>query len=314
MKFKEAILVFDTILENGPLGTRLKYDYGFEASFDLTEQKEGQEALSELYEGDLAVAQEYHLPIILNAATFRASRNHLQSAGFKKTEDIKRINKGCINFIKAIQLKHSDSTFPIFIGAPLGSMYDAYSTDTIPSVDEAQNYHEEQINIFKGLGVDFINVVTLPSLAEAIGISLSAEQAGIDYTISFILNKDGTLLDGTTLEDAIQAIDARTTQKPLGYLVTCTHASVIEKLAQSPDKYHRLIGIQPNGSSLTPKELATMDKPVADSPEKFTRELIHLKTILGLKIIGGCCGTTRDHLQCLAQSCTPSAPTLRCRL
>jgi len=250
MEFKEAIQTCDTILENGPLGTRLKYDYGYEASFDLTEQKEGRQTLAELYEGDIAVAHEYHLPIILNAATFRANRNHLQAADFKADRDLKRINTSCINFIKAIQAKHSDSSFPIFIGAPLGSMYDAYSTDVIPSVEAAQSYHEKQINIFKELGVDFVNAVTLPSLAEAIGVSLAAEHAGINYTIGFILNKDGTLLDGTSLEKAIQAIDGRTTQKPLGYLVTCTHASIIKKLIQSPDKYHRLIGIQPNGSSL----------------------------------------------------------------
>ena len=177
----------------------------------------------------------------------------MQAANFKKDEDIKRINQNCVNFIKEIKGKYADSPFPVFIGAPLGSMYDAYSADLIPSVDESQSYHEEQISIFKELGVDFINVVTVPSLAEAIGISLTAERAGIDYTIGFILNNHGTLLDGMTLEDAIQAIDSRTTQKPLGYLITCTHASVIVTIAQSPDKYTRLIGIQPNGSSFTPK-------------------------------------------------------------
>jgi len=313
VKFEEAIQTFDTIVENGPLGTRLKYDYGYEASFDLTERKEGRIALTELYEGDIAVAQEHHLPIILNAATFRTNRNHLQAAGFKSDGDLKRINTNCINFIKAIRTRHADSSFPIFIGAPLGSMYDAYSVDVIPSIEEAQRYHEEQINIFKELEVDFVNVVTLPSLAEAIGISLAAERARINYTIGFILNKDGMLLDGASLEEAIQTIDARTTRKPLGYLITCTHSSIIEKLTKSPDKYNRLIGAQPNGSSLSPKELAAMDRPLTDSPEKFTKELMRLKTTLGLKIVGGCCGTTRAHLQCIAQSCAPF-PTLRCRM
>lgn len=303
MNFKEAIKVLDTILENGPLGTRLKYDYGFEASFDFSKQKDERKALSEIYEGDVAVAQAHHLPIILNASTYRASRNHLRAANFTKKEDITRINISSVNFVREIQAKYSNSSSPIFIGAALGSMYDAYSADVIPTEDESKIYHTEQINIFKQSTVDFINAVTLPSLSEALGISLAAEHAGINYTIGFILNNNGTLLDGTPLEDAIEVIDSKTSQKPLGYLITCTHASIIGEIAQSPAKYTRLIGVQPNGSSLAPEELAKMDRPVADSPEKFSNEIIRLKTILGLKIIGGCCGTTRDHLQCVAQSC-----------
>ena len=51
-----------------------------------------------------------------------------------------------------------------------------------------------------------------------------------------------------------------------------------------------------------------MDEPVADVPEQFASELMNLKTILHLKVIGGCCGTTRAHLECIAQLCAPDFP------
>lgn len=105
------------------------------------------------------------------------------------------------------------------------------------------------------------------------------------------------LLDGITLDEAIQLIDSETRKNPLGYLVTCTHTSVIQKLMASANKYKRLIGVQPNGSNLSPKELAALDKPVTDSPKEFVAEVMRLKSRLGLKIISGCCGTCKEHLR-----------------
>lgn len=72
INFSKAVKQFDLIVENGPLGTRLKYDYGYDVSFELPSKKAGRRALTKLYEGDIAVAKTHHLPIIVNALTFRA--------------------------------------------------------------------------------------------------------------------------------------------------------------------------------------------------------------------------------------------------
>jgi len=303
MNFEEALLKFDTIVTNAPLGTRLKYDYGFDISFRAIESEAGQQALIALCEGDILVAQEYQLPIIIHSPTFRASRNHLLTAGFTEFRDIQRINRNAINIINALRDDYSKPNSPVFSAASLGSMHDAYGTADIPTIKEAQAYHAEQINIFKESNVDFVNAVTLPSLAEAIGISLAADVANVNYTIGFIINENATLLDGTNLHEAMDTIDSKTTRKPQGYFITCTHASVIEKLAQTPGEYERFIGVQPNGSCLAPDQLVSMDKAMADSPEKFTNDLMHLKRLFNLKILGGCCGTTREHLKSLCQAC-----------
>tara|TARA_R110000868_G_scaffold362686_2_gene624901 strand:- start:18646 stop:19560 length:915 start_codon:yes stop_codon:yes gene_type:complete len=301
MKFETALQTYHTILANGPLGTRLKYDHGYEASFNVMSEDKGKQILMKLYQDDIAIAQMHSLPIILNAATFRASKHHLQHAGLDEKDDLRTINTNCVNFIKTIRNSYSNLSTPIFIGAPLGPMNDAYSADVIPSIADAQRYHAEQIDILRELKVDFVNAVTHPSLDEALGISLAAASANVDYTIGFILNNKGTLLDGNTLEHAIQTIDSQTTNnQPLGYLITCTHASVIEKLMHSASKYERLIGIVLNGSNLTMQALAAMDKPACDTPEIFSSELLALKQSLNLTIIAGCCGTTTKHLEAIA--------------
>lgn len=305
MTFSQALKTYSVIVENGPLGTRLKYDYGFENSFDLTEKPDGKKALSALYLGDVSVAQKYHLPIILNAATFRASKNHIKNAGFTGKNDVEKINLSCINFVKQLRDNYSNPTAPIFIGAPLGSMHDAYCVDHIPTAIEAEKYHDEQICIFKTIGVDIINAVTIPSVQEALGIALSAEKNNLDCMIGFILNKSGALLDGTSLRDAVRIIDAATKKTPIGYLITCTHTSIIEKLVLESEQYKRLIGMQPNGSSLSAKELAAMKKPITDSPEIFAARAADLKEKLNLKVIGGCCGTSREHLESICALLSP---------
>lgn len=306
MNFSEAVQIFDTIVENGPLGTRLKFDYDLDPTFDVFEKKEGKKALQEIYQGDLAIAQEKRVPIILNALTFRASKNHLQAASQGKAVDIEKNNINSVSIVQNLKNSVTSIRAPIFIGAPLGSMHDAYSIEKVPTPKEAREYHQQQINIFKKLDVDFVNVVTLPSLSEAIGIAQAAELANIDYTIGFILDQNTKLLDGTSLEDAIKTIDMQIQKKPIGYLITCTHTSIISKLVQSSKKYPRLIGAQPNGSALSPQELARAKKSLSDSPKEFADNLLSLKKSLNLTIVGGCCGTTNDHLTEIVKNCSTS--------
>lgn len=310
MTFIDALETYETIVENGPLGTRLQYDYKFNlgpdmATFDLIERADGQRALQEIYEGDIDVAQKKHCPIIVNAATYRASKNHLASRGLNNTQDIRRINRLCIDFIKQIRDSYQHLSAPIFIAAPLGSMYDAYSAQNSPDIEVAKQYHQEQMDIFKEAGVDFVNIVTLPSLSEALGIALAAQESNIEYTIGFVLNKDGKLLDGTSLDEAIRKIDDQTVRKPVGYLITCTHSSTITKLLMedNSENYNRLIGVQANGSDLSLSQLNKLEKPMADAPEDFARDIAILKNKFNWKIIGGCCGTSREHLDALIHEC-----------
>jgi S-methylmethionine-dependent homocysteine/selenocysteine methylase len=159
--------------------------------------------------------------------------------------------------------------------------------------------------MFKGLGVDFVNALTLSTLTEVQGIAEAASALHLDYTIGFMLNESGTLLDGTPLEEAIASIDNQqlSSLQPLGYLITCTHASVIAKLSiEKPLVRQRLIGVQANGSNLAYAKLAKLDSAHTDSPETFVADMVMLKQQLDLKIIAGCCGTSTEHSRALAEA------------
>lgn len=249
IKFADALHTFPAILKCGPLTTRLVYNYHYkDGAVKAISDPIGQKALTDIYRGDIDIAQAYHLPIIVSPPTFRASKNHLPT-----TSNVRNINLACVEFICEIKSSYEGSGVPIFIGAPFGSMNDAYSVDPNLTVEAAKTYHQEQMDVLKEAQVDFANVLTISSFNEALGIALAAQHSDLDYTIGFILNEKGTLLDGTLLHEAIQKLDAATTKKPLGYLIICTHASIISQLSESHPQYQRLIGVQANGSSLPPQ-------------------------------------------------------------
>lgn len=311
MRLRDALLKYATILETGPLGTRLYYDYRYTQGPHMAVMDErGRDYLTQIYRADIDIAQAYALPIIINATTFRASANHLKVHGLDSLEQVYQINKACIDLVKEIRDSYSHPTAPIIIGAPLGSMYDAYHVETSLTQEQAQAYHSAQMALFKEADVDFVNALTLSTLTEAVGIAEVAASFHLDYTIGFILNKSGTLLDGTSLEAAINHIDQQQlpTLQPLGYLITCTHASVIAPLSiVLPNVRQRLIGVQANGSNLSYDKLAQMDVACADTPEVFATAIVKLKQQFNLTIIAGCCGTSAEHLRALAKACAVSS-------
>lgn len=182
-------------------------------------------------------------------------------------------------------------------------MYDPYG-DEFPSVEVACHYHLEQVSVLREAGVDLVYAVTIPTFSEALGIAQAAERYDLDYTMGFILDENGSLRDGKTLAEAIRLIDEVVSKKPLGYLVTCTHASVVASLDGSRELLKRLIGVQANGSSLAKKTLASSTVAVSDDPEKFSNDMQELKEKFNLKVLGGCCGTSRMHLCQMAEKNT----------
>jgi S-methylmethionine-dependent homocysteine/selenocysteine methylase len=91
--------------------------------------------------------------------------------------------------------------------------------------DEAEACHAEQIGVFAAADADLVHATTISYTAEAIGITRAATRAGVPAAISFTTGTDGRLPDGTTLADAVTAVDTATGGGPAYYGVNCAHPS-----------------------------------------------------------------------------------------
>ena len=62
----------------------------------------------------------------------------------------------------------------------------------------------------------------------------------------------------------------------------------------------RIIGLLANTAALSPEELNDSSSLVEQDPEIFGQSVAALHRRLGLKILGGCCGTDDHHIRALA--------------
>jgi homocysteine S-methyltransferase len=182
---------------------------------------------------------------------------------------------------------------------------DAYNPAEALAVDEAQEFHAWQAGQLAEAGVDFLMAATLPALSEATGLAHALSATGQPYIISFVVRPGGTLLDGTPLKVAIAAIDAAATPQPMAYMINCSHSSfarsaLMHGTNSSPLVRQRVIGLLANTAALSPEDLNDCSSLVEEAPEVFGRSVAGLQRELGLKILGGCCGTDDRHIRSLA--------------
>ena len=126
------------------------------------------------------------------------------------------------------------------------------------------------------------------------------------YIISFMICRDGRLIDGTFIHDAIDAIEKETSTRPLCYMANCVHPDVLHQALLHPRNDTPLVrqrfqGIQANAANLSPEELDGCDHLISSSPEELADRLMTLLWDFPLKICGGCCGTNQQHMHRFAE-------------
>jgi len=166
------------------------------------------------------------------------------------------------------------------------------------TADAAAEYHAAQVTTFADEGVDFVHAMTLSEPAEAIGVVRAARDAGVAVAVSFTVETDGRLPNGTPLRDAVVEVDA--VAAPDWFGVNCAHPIHIREALDGGEWQGRLESYRPNASTLTHAELDVMerldtgDRDLLIAASRELRELVP-----SLSIVGGCCGTDASHVAAL---------------
>ena len=279
------------------------------ANSALIYEERGRTALESICRQYLDIGRRYRLPLILSTPTWRAGKERIAAAGLAGRD----INGDNFRFLSDLRCTYGDYARNVAICGLMSCRGDAYKPNEALSGDEAARFHSWQAEALAGAGVDFLLAATLPALSEAIGLARAQAATGVPYMISFIVRPDGTLLDSTPLKRAVATIDASVSPPPVAYLVNCTHASVFRSAVMhqdnsSPQVRQRMVGLLANTAALDPEELDGSTTLVTEDPELFGRSVSALHSEMGLKILGGCCGTDDRHIECLARELSVSQP------
>ena len=165
----------------------------------------------------------------------------------------------------------------------------------------AQAFHAYQIEALASSEVDYLQASTLPALSEALGIALVMSKTGLPYTISFVVNKSGCLLDGTKLSEAIFRIDDEISDNPARYAINCVHPTILHQaLDRNPEVKGRITLFAGNTSDLGVDELDDLDELQTQEPSAFAFANKKLLDAHDIRIVGACCGSNPDHIRKIA--------------
>lgn len=307
MGFTECMQKHPNVLMEGALGERLKREYGLKfdesvAMAGLVYTEKGRSALSDLWQQYIAIARKYQLPFLATTPTRRVNVERVSLSDF--TDGIIMDN---VRFLKNIQ---KTSGIEMYVGGLTGCKGDAYTGEGCLSEQEAEEFHKWTVAHFQEADVDFLYAGIMPALPEATGLAKAMDAVGLPYIISFTIQQDGKLIDGTPIAEAIRYIDGKTENHPICYMTNCVHPTILRKALLQPFNrvpivQERFRGIQANTSALPYAELDGAADLKCSEPEAFAEEMIKLREVGNMQILGGCCGTDHRHMELVASKMKP---------
>ncbi len=221
--------------------------------------------------------------------TFGASRIGLRRCGLEDKLDL--INRTAVRLAR--EAAAGREVFVVGSIGPTGEMLEPYGEF---SPDEAHAAFAEQAAILAGAGVDAIVCETFTDLQEALlAVSAAKEKTHLPVLASMAFEASGRTMMGGTPEDAV----AQLTEA--GAVAVGSNCSV------GPDSLETVI----RAMKTARPDARLLAKPNAGLPQVVDGRAVYnvgpdalaafaakMKS-LGVAIVGGCCGTTPEHIRAM---------------
>ena len=207
---------------------------------------------------------------------------------------LERVNQASIAFL--CELRERFAIANTTVGGTIGPRGDGYRPVGGVDPDEAAEYHRPQLEAFAAAGADVATAYTLTEPGEAIGVVRAARSVGLPIGVCFTVETDGRLPDGTSLADAIRAVDDLAAPDHFG--VNCAHPSHIVGALDEPGGWRERISVlRPNASRLSHAELDEANELDEGDPAELAASCVAIVARLpNLAVLGGCCGTDARHV------------------
>jgi homocysteine S-methyltransferase len=285
------------VVTDGGLETDLIYHHDVDlpdfAAFVLVDDEAGRDLLARYYDAYVDVARRAGAALQLETPTWRASRDWVDRLGYPPS-DLRRLNRDSVALLDRLRDRAGLDTF--LISGCLGPRGDGYVAGEVVEPDAAAAYHAPQIEALADAGADLVTALTLTGTGEAIGIVRAARAAGLPVAVSFTLEQDGRLPDGTPLSTAITEVDAE--GGPDYFMLNCAHPTHMASAFTDPGDWRsRIVGLRANASTLTHEELDAATELDEGDPAELSAAQDALRPHLpNLAVVGGCCGTDARHV------------------
>jgi methionine synthase I (cobalamin-dependent)/5,10-methylenetetrahydrofolate reductase len=238
---------------------------------------------------------------VLETNTFGSTRLHLSAFGF--AEKLKAINEAGVRLAREAA---GDKAYVAGAMGPLGAQIEPLGP---LSFAEARDIFREQAAILVGAGVDLLILETffeLNELREAIYAVREAAGEEMVIVAQVTVDDDGNLRDGTSLE----TYTARLNEWPVDVIgVNCSAGPkvVLETIERMALLSTKPLSAMPNAGLPSNVEGRNIYLCSPEYLAQYSRRFIQA----GVRLVGGCCGTTPEHIKLIRSEARSLQPVRR---
>jgi S-methylmethionine-dependent homocysteine/selenocysteine methylase len=238
---------------------------------------------------------------IIVANTFRTNVRTLRAAGmFKRGPEL---NRAALNLawwaprLERLRLREiSRPPHEILIAASLAPVEDCYRPQRAPELSVLYKEHRKTLAWLKTGRPALVWIETMNTVREARAAARAAKNAKLPFVLSFVLAENGDLLSGEPLPEAVAAVEPF---NPLALGLNCippdgitAHLPRLRRATKRPLAAYAHI----NNREPTPG----WNFSQSATPDQYARQVKRWLD-LGVTIVGGCCGTTPDHIRAVRE-------------
>ena len=233
---------------------------------------------------------------VLETNTYGANRVKLRSFGIE--DELRDINMRGAEVARAAA---GDSVYVAGAIGPLGIRIEPYGPTAL---EEAREYFREQAMALRDGGVDVFILETMSNIAEIEqGILAIRDVCSLPIIAQMTIGNDCRTIYGDVPATIAKRLDAAGADV-IGLNCSVGPDVMLDAIEEMTAVTARKISCQPNAG--LPREVNGRQMYMA-SPEymaKYSKRLIHK----GVKFLGGCCGTTPEHVKTMADAVRPLSP------
>lgn len=231
---------------------------------------------------------------VLTANTFRTTRRALDGAG--KLSEWRTVNRLAI---EAARVAADSVPRACVVAGSIAPLEDCYRPALAPSREVCLSEHARQVQLLLELGADLLLIETMNCAREAEAAVVVARDCGAAFLVSLCPKMPFHLLSGEPLDEVVPRLIEVAGPRLRGVLLNCASPEVLSSIYP---RFARLTGGMPHGLYAhlgEPDAEVGWKLPAGQDPQAYAQWMTERRKERA-RFVGGCCGTTPDHIAALA--------------
>ncbi|MGG3905226.1 bifunctional homocysteine S-methyltransferase/methylenetetrahydrofolate reductase [Geobacillus stearothermophilus] len=281
-ELKERILIAD-----GAMGTLL-YSHGIDRCFEELNLSNPDEIVH-IHEAYIAAGAD-----VIQTNTYGA--NYVKLARYGLEDEVPAINRA------AVRLARQAANGRAYVLGTIGGLRTL--NKSVVTLEEVKRTFREQLFVLLAEGVDGVLLETYYDLEELVTVlAIARKETDLPIIAHVSLHEVGVLQDGTPLADALIRLEALGADV-VGLNCRLGPYHMLRSLEEVPLPKQAFLSAYPNASLPDYRD----GRLVYETNAEYFEETAKAFRDQGVRLIGGCCGTTPKHIEAMAKALADRTP------